>query len=199
VFVPAEPYDIGARPVVEVRFREDRPHEVCLRVFAAAGGKPMRSCILTATMGNYARLRRLHLKDRVEESRRVYDPFRPVFAGFAVHRQWGISQMLVRAGQAVVAATPDEPDPASAHYNAEVAPGWHYRGVRATQYWHARARPDLVVRVNGRQTYWGSRAAIPGGVAYENFELEAPFEPGQEFNFGITPEAPESLGFRAPR
>jgi len=99
----------------------------------------------------------------------------------------------------VVAATPDEPDPASAHYNAEVAPGWHYRGVRATQYWHARARPDLVVRVNGRQTYWGSRAAIPGGVAYENFELEAPFEPGQEFNFGITPEAPESLGFRAPR
>jgi hypothetical protein len=139
VFIPVEPFDNGTRPVVEVRLREDRPHEVCLRVFAAAGGKPMRSCILTATMGNYARLRRLYLKDRVEESRRVYDPFRPVFAGFAVHRQWGISEMLVRDGQAVVAAAPDEPDPANAHYNADVAPGWHYQGVRATQYWHAPA------------------------------------------------------------
>ncbi len=139
VFIPVEPFDNGTRPVVEVRLREDRPHEVCLRVFAAAGGKPMRSCILTATMGNYARLRRLYLKDRVEESRRVYDPFRTVFAGFAVHRQWGISEMLVRDGHAVVAAAPDEPDPANAHYNADVAPGWHYQGVRATQYRHAPA------------------------------------------------------------
>jgi hypothetical protein len=158
----------------------------------------MRSCILTATMGNYARLRRLYLKDRVEESRRVYGPFRPVFLGFAAHRQWGSSEMLVRNGQAVVAATPDEPDPASAHYARDVAPGWHYLGVRATQYWHAPARPDLVVRVNGRQTYWASGAAIPGGVAYENFELEAPFETGQEFCFGITPGTPATLGFPLP-
>ena len=195
--MPVEPFDNGARPVVEVRLREDRPHEVCLRVFAASGGKPMRSCILTATMGNYARLRRLYLKDRVEESRRVYDPFRPVFAGFAAHRQWGISEMLVRDGQAIVAATPDEPDPAHAHYSPDVARHWHYQGVLATQYWRAPARPDLVVRVNGRQTYWASRAAIPGGVAYENFELEAPFEPGQEFCFGIISGSPSSLGFSA--
>lgn len=194
-FIVVEPFDNGARPVVEVRLREDRPHEVCLRVFAAAGGKPMRSCILTATMGNYARLRRLYLKDRVEQSRRVYDPFRPVFAGFAAHRAWGISEMLVRDGEAIVAATPDEPDPANARYAADVTPGWHYRGFLATQYWHSPARPDLVVRVNGRRTYWASRAAIPGGVAYENFELEAPFEPGQEFCFGIIPGTPASLGF----
>jgi len=198
VFIPVEPFDNGARPVVEVRLRSDRPHEVCLRVFVAAGGKPMRSCILTATMGNYARLRRLYLKDRVEESRRVYVSFRPSFAGFAAHRQWGISEMLVRDGQAVVAATPDEPDPASAHYDADVAPFWHYRGVRATQYWRAPARPGLVVRVNGRRTYWASQAAIPGGVAYKNFELEAPFEPGQEFDFGIRPGTPVSLGFPLP-
>ena len=198
VFIPVEPFDNGARPVVEVRLREDRPHEVCLRVFAAAGGRPMRSCILTATMGNYARLRRLYLKDRVEESRGVYEPFRAVFAGFAAHRQWGISDMLLRNGRAFVAATPDEPHPANAHYAADVAPHWHYRGVRATQYWHATARHDLVVRVNGRRTYWASNAAIPGGVAYENFELEAPFEPGQEFCFGIIPDTPAALGFSAP-
>jgi hypothetical protein len=52
-----------------------------------------------------------------------------------------------------------------------------------------------VARVNARKTYWASQAAIPGGVAFENFELEAPFRPGQKLVFGITPERPEALGF----
>ena len=97
--LPSRHLTTAARPVVEVCLREGRPREVCLRVFASAGGKPMRSCILTATMGNYARLRRLFLKDGVEESRRLYNPLRPVFAGFAAHRQWGISEMLVARGR----------------------------------------------------------------------------------------------------
>jgi len=197
VFIHVEPFENGARPVVEIRLRDDRPHEVAFRVFAAPGGAPMRSCILTATMGNYARLRRLYLNDRIEEAERVYHPFRPVFAGFAVHRQWGIQELLVRDGQAIVAVTPDEADPVRARYSADVAGHWHYQGAVATQYWHALARPGLVARVNGRQTYWASRAPIPGGVAYENFELEAPFEPGQEFCFGVTPDSPVKLGFHA--
>ena len=101
------------------------------------------------------------------------------------------------AGQAIVAARPDEPDPAKARYSPDVARNWHYQGAVATQYWHARARPGLVVRVNGRQTYWASNSPIPGGVAFENFELEAPFEPGFEFCFGVTPDSPTSLGFHA--
>ena len=89
------------------------------------------------------------------------DPFRPVFAGFAVHRQWGIDDLLVRDGRAIVAATPDEPDPSHARYSPDVAAHWHYQGAVATQYWHARARPGLAVRVNGRQTYWASTVADP--------------------------------------
>jgi hypothetical protein len=34
-------------------------------------------------------------------------------------------------------------------------------------------------------------------VSLENFELEAPFEPGQEFIFGVTRDSPEQLGFHA--
>ena len=105
--------------------------------------------------------------------------------------------MLVREGRAWVAATPDEPDPERARYGPDVAPHWHYQGAVATQYWQTRACPGLVVRVNGRQTYWASKAPIPGGVAYENFELEAPFEPGQEFCFGVTPDSPSKLGFHS--
>ena len=66
-YVYLEPFANGARPVVEVQLREDRPHEVAFRVFSARGGVPMRACVLTATMGNFARLRKLWLKDRVEE------------------------------------------------------------------------------------------------------------------------------------
>ena len=89
------------------------------------------------------------------------------------------SDLLVRDGQAIVAATPDETDPARARYSPDVAAHWHYEGAVATQYWQARARHGLVVRVNGRQTYWASRTPIPGGVAYENFELEAPSSPAR--------------------
>jgi hypothetical protein len=195
VFVQVEPFDHGARPVIEIRLREDRPHEVAFRVFAAAGGKAMRSCILSATMGNYARLRRLYLRDRVLDSRTLYEPFRPVFAGFAAHKEWGLDSLLVRGGQAIVAATPDEPDPSHATYDVDVAQHWHYQGKLATQYWRSTGRADLVARVNARRTYWASKAQIPGGVAFENFELEAPFEPGQEFCFGVTPDPPGKLGF----
>jgi len=49
--------------------------------------------------------------------------------------------------------------------------------------------------VNGRTTYWGNSGKIPGGVSYENFELQAPFSVGQEFWFGVTPDEPGKLGF----
>ena len=157
----------------------------------------MRSCILSATMGNYARLRRLFLRDGVLESRALYEPFRPISAGFAAHREWDVTQLLIRDGMAIVAAGPDEVDPAHAGYDASVAEHWHYTGRPATQFWRSPVRPGLVARVNARRTYWASEAPIPGGVAFENFELQVPFEPGQEFHFGIIAGSPEQLGFSA--
>jgi hypothetical protein len=68
-------------------------------------------------------------------------------------------------------------------------------GQAATQFWRAPDQRDLVARVNARNTYWASHAAIPGGASFENFELEAPFRAGQEFVFGITPDLPTALGF----
>ena len=34
------------------------------------------------------------------------------------------------------------------------------------------------MRVYGRTTDWGDGGPIPGGMAYENFELEVPFAQG---------------------
>jgi hypothetical protein len=197
-YVNIEPFDNGARPVVEVLLHADRPHEVTFRIDSAPGGAPMHSCVLTATMGNYARLRKVWLKDHVADAHRLFSGARFDPAnGFTDHHQWGIDALLVVDGEALVAARPDETDPAHATYANDVHPDWHYHGQTATQYWRSPARPNLVARVNGRKTYWASHAAIPGGIAFENFEMEAPFRPGQRFVFGITPERPAALGFHA--
>ena len=45
-----------------------------------------------------------------------------------------------------------------------------------------------------RSTYWQSRRAIPGGVAYENFELRERFQEGHAFIFGITRQTPAQMG-----
>jgi hypothetical protein len=187
-FVVVEPLDNGARPVLQVILRRDRPHEVTLRVDAAPGTAPMDACVLSATMGNYARLRRLHLKDAVVEAAQLWPKFEtlePYGAGFTAPAQWGAAHLPAHDGVVQVAATPDEPDPGSARYEPATPAWWRYCGQRAAQYWRTPATKDLVVRVNGRRAYWGGRIAIPGGVAFENFEMQAPFVPGQWFSFGV--------------
>jgi hypothetical protein len=196
VFVFVERFRNGARPIVQVVLRRDRPHEVGLRVFAAKGGAPMRSCVLTATMGNYARLRHLWLRGEVVAADRLWPRGRVGKSGFTRHARWGLDRMLVIGEQAIVAATPNEADPASAVYAESVPRPWRYQDKVATQYWRCRATRGLAVQVNGRVAYWASRAPIPGGISYENFEMVAPFADGQTFVFGVSPKPPEVLRFR---
>jgi hypothetical protein len=196
LFVATEPFRNGARPVVQVLFRADRPHEVGFKVDAGPESAPMEACVLSATMGNYARLRRVWLKDDVADSRQVWPTYTPDRLNFAPWHEWSRERLLKVGKDRVVAATSDEADPASATYEAKVPPHWRYEGRPATQYWRTRDVEGLEARVNGRSTYWGEQGAIPGGVSYENFELQAPFSPGQEFWFGVTTESPRALGFR---
>jgi len=190
LFICVEPFDNGARAIVRVTLRKDRPYEVAFAAFSAAGGAKMDACCLTVTMGNYARLRKLWLKDEAIDAGGLWPGFQPRgprTLGFAPRRQWRVERMAVLDGNAVVAATSDEADPAAAAYDASVPRAWRYQGRPAVQYWIAPRTDGLVVRVNGRSTYWNSRAPIPGGVSFENFELDAPFRPGQEFRFGVAP------------
>jgi len=165
-FVCVEPFAGGARPIVQVTLRQDRPYEVAFRTFTATGGAKMDACDLTATMGNYARLRRLWLKGGAVEAEKLWPGFvprGPRLGGFARRRRWGAARMVAIGGEAIVSATPGEADPAGAAYDPNVPGPWRYRGRPAVQYWITRQRSGLVVGVNGRTTYWNSRAAIPGG------------------------------------
>jgi hypothetical protein len=194
-----ERFENGAHAVIKVTLRQDRPYEVALAAYPAKESAPMKTCILTATMGNYGRLRDLWLKDEIIRSTKLYADSPIVHHGFYPHRHWGPDRILKSNGDFFVAVTSDEPDPASTN-GPNVPRPWRYVGKPATHYWKtSAAAPPPLVRVNARRTYWpdqtGSANPIPGGVSYENFELDAPFQPGREFRFGVTVEKPEAMGF----
>jgi hypothetical protein len=194
-FLATEPFRNGARPLIQVVLRADRPREVGFRIGSAPGGARIDACVLTATMGNYGRLRRLWLRGEVVDARKLWPAFEPDRLGFAPWRAWGRDRLFRRGEELLAAATSDEADLTHAEYDPAVPAHWRYEGAPATQGWRAADASGAVVRVNGRRTYWGNGGAIPGGVSYENFELEAPFREGQEFWFGVTPESPPDLGF----
>ena len=198
VFLNIEKLDNGAQPIIQVTFRSDRPNEVGFKVFAAKDSARMESCVLTATMGNYARTRLLWLRDEVVDSRKLW----PDYAGndFVGTDDFPLNRVRrEKDGSLIAAITPNEKDPAS----AEMPPGgWPFVGKVATQYWKkypGAAKLDLRVRVNGRATYWGSHAPIPGGVAFENFEMIQRFTPGEESWFGVTLETPQQMGWKTTR
>lgn len=191
VHVLCETFDNGARVAVRLRFRADRPHELGLAGISLPGSTPLDHCVLTATMGNYARLRRLHLARRIVTPAELWPDFTGVH--FAEHAEFGLDELQRDgSGAAVVAATTDEADPASAVYGADVAEHWKYSGLRAVQNWIADdPAPQLKALVNARRAYWASTAAIPGGAAFENVELKEPFRQGREFRFVVEAEPVE--------
>ena len=148
-------------------------------------------------MGNFARLRRLWLRDEVVASTALYPDYHGV--NFAPPTAFAVGRLhRMAAGDVLVAATTDEEDPATV-FPFPGSEGWHYGGAKVTQYWRkpaAEVGPGLEVVVNARYTYWRSRQPIPGGVAFENFELREPFREGQRFVFGISRQTPPELGFK---
>lgn len=187
VNVAIEPFDNGAHVYLRLTFRADRPHEVAIATFARDDSLPLDRCVITATMGNYARLRTLHLADRTASAKALWPDYRG--EGFSPHAKFDLDQ-LVRTKDCgvMVSATPDEQRPEDADYAAGTRPHWRYSGKRAAQFWRSEApHPSLQAWVNGRGVYWASRSPIPGGISFENFEMVAPFQQGQEFWFGVEP------------
>lgn len=186
VYVHSERFDNGAEVVVRVRFRADRPREVSLTAFRRHGSVDLARCVLTATMGNYARLRRLHLPGRVVTPGELWPGFRRT--DFTDHARFGLAELHRDGAAALAWATPDETDPGAARYAADTAEHWKYRGLRGVQGWRVEQPSEaLVVQVNARWAYWASTSPMPGGPAYENFEMVDAYRDGEEFVYWCEP------------
>jgi len=116
VWIAIEPYDNGAHVYLRLDFRADRPHEFAIATFEAEDSKPLDRCIVSATMGNYARLRELHLADgKIATAQQLWPNYKA--DGFAPHEKFPLAQLQrTPAGGAIVTATPDEAHPADASY-----------------------------------------------------------------------------------
>ena len=207
LYLHMEQFMNGAHPYLRVSIRSDRPEEVCFEIFNEKDSAPMERCALTATMGNYSRLRLLYLKDRIVDARKLFRGFDGI--DFIEKEGYPAEEMLKdRQGDLIVLAAGDESFPSLSSWPQEMRYyqrwSWRYRPFfKLTQYWRkesAQYDPSLHVRVNGRAKYWsgGSRnqqdyIAIPGGPAFENFELREKYYAGQKFYFGITRRSPEEI------
>jgi hypothetical protein len=181
----------GAHVYLVASIDSDHPDELRLSVYQSSDSPTLEELTVTATMGNYERLRQLWLKDRVVNSLELYSSYQE--DAFVEYENYPLDEMLQNAdGDAIVLATTNEVSPSSVTSSA--AAHWHYAfSRRLTQYWRVPAhdlQPDLRVRVNGRRVYWASHDPVSGGVAFENFEVRERYEPGQTFIFGITPKEP---------
>ncbi|MEX2335994.1 MAG: hypothetical protein WD555_01835 [Fulvivirga sp.] len=193
VFVFSEPFENGTKVYIRLRFYEDKPYEVEIATFATDDSKPLKNFIITATMGNYARLRTLHLADTTVSSLDLWPEYRD--SNFAPHAHFPVDDFITdEGGNAYFIAAPDEEHPQTAQYADDTNDHWKYYGDLATQYWYVEnPKSDLEGLVNGRFAYWGSKSPIPGGISFENFELKAPFSNGAEFVFGVDPAMPEEF------
>ena len=191
--VRVEKFSNGAHVRLALSQRSDAPDELRLRVHAEPDSAPMERCILTATMGNKARTRLLWLEEGPVSSLKLYGEYRG--RDFTAHQFFKLPQLPRAAnGDVLVAITTDEANPAAG--TAALPRFWQYRGGKVTQYWRKPANdlsPELQCVVNARFTYWMSALPLPGGIAFENFELQEDFRDGQTFIFGVTKRTPAAL------
>ncbi|MGF2949702.1 hypothetical protein [Microbacterium alcoholitolerans] len=186
VWIGVERFDNGADVRVRVRFRADRPREVEVAGFENDGSAPLRNLILTATMGNWARLRLLELAHDTHHPKDLWPEL--TGTGFSEHARFGLSALRREGAAAEVSAIGDEEDPWSVSYALDTADHWRILGRRARQTWRVDdPHPDLEVLVNARWSYWASASEIPGGPAFENFEVVEPFRQGAAFRFAVDP------------
>lgn len=183
--IRGERFANGAHPWFVVELNAKRPDEVRFDVFSEPGSAPMKMCILTATMGNYQRLRVLQLKDRKVTTAEALpdDPG----DGFTRHAVFALKELKRDKSGAIVLAKSDEKDSRTASTTMPKGFFWAYTGLNFTQYWRQPEPVDRDLRavVNARKVYWGGTYPIPGGKAFENFELNAAFYEGQVFVFGV--------------
>ena len=147
--------------------------------FPEQGGSVMQRCDLSATMGNQSRCRALWLDASAVYAPDLYADYRG--DGFVEHAPYRLSALhKTAAGDVVVAISPDEFDPREVWPFANGA--WHHDGSWMAQFWlkpQGAYDDSSSVASTGAGCTGVGTVPIPGGLAYENFELQETFRPGR--------------------
>jgi len=207
LYVFTEKFLDGAQPYFKLSIRSDKPGELGIQVFNREKSAVMERCAFTATMGNYSRLRLLYLKDTVVDARKLFAGYNDI--EFDEKEPYSNERMLKNTkGDLMVVAESNETFDQLASWPQEprYLSGWHWRYrpfYKLTQYWRVDSGAydkSLKVRVNGRAKYWsggsddkGKYMDIPGGPAFENFELREIYQPGEKFYFGLSLKSAKAL------
>lgn len=207
LYIFMEQFLNGAHPYFKISIRSDNPEELCFEIFNEENSAPMQRCALTATMGNYSRLRFLYLKNKIVQAKELFDGFNGI--DFIEKEAFPEKELLRdKNDDYIVLAETDESFTSLSSWPQQEAYyarwSWRYRPFfKLTQYWKKeklQADTSLSVRVNGRAKYWSGGSAnknvyidIPGGVAFENFEMREKYYSGQKFYFGLSRKSPAEI------
>lgn len=209
-YVFMEKFLNGAHPYLRVSIRSDKPDEIGIEIFNHEDSKDMDRCVLTATMGNYSRLRNLYLKNDTINSEVLYKGFDDI--NFIEKKEYPIEDIAkTDDGDFIAIMSPDESFSELASWPQEEKyyekQNWRYRPFfKVNQYWRkdkSNYDPSLSIRVNGRAYYWSGGSdkkedyiKIPGGPSFENFEMREDYYPGQKFYFGISTDSVSQIKSR---
>ncbi|MBK5191746.1 MAG: hypothetical protein JJE07_00800 [Flavobacteriaceae bacterium] len=206
-YIFLEKFLSGAHPYIKVNIRSDRPEEIGFVIYNREGSADMERCVLTATMGNYSRMRLLHLNEEIIDARKLYQDYEDVH--FIEKEEYPRKEIYRNAQGDYLAAIETNESfselaswPQTPEYFARQ--NWRYSPFfKIVQYWRKegnQAKESLRVRVNGRSTYWAGASndksryvKIPGGPAFENFEMREEYYAGQTFYFGISRKPIEKI------
>jgi len=207
VYVFMEQFLNGAHPYLKISIRSDKPEELCFEIFNQQNSATMQRCALTATMGNYSRLRLLYLKNKIVHAGELYSGFDGI--DFIEKEAYPANELLRDKNDDYIALAETNESfsslsswPQQAEYYKRWS--WRYRPFfKLTQYWRKeknQADTSLHVRVNGRAKYWSGGSSnkndyinIPGGVAFENFEMREKYFSGEKFYFGLSRKTPAEI------
>lgn len=206
-YIFIEKFINGAHPYLKISIRGDDPNELCFQIFNEDNSAVMERCALTATMGNYSRLRLLYLKNQIINSKNLFKGYNDI--DFIEKQPYTYKEMLqTKKGDYIVFAESDEDLSQLSAWLRQPAylknSGWRYRPFyKLTQYWRKAvndADSTLLLRVNGRKKYWAKESTdakdyinIPGGAAFENFELRDKYHSGEKFYFGLSIKSAKEL------
>lgn len=195
IFVHTESFPNGSKPIIEVVFDRSRRSEVDLIRHLSPSSAPLAECVLSATMGNYAQLRRIQLVDSTAIASALWGEETKDALHFYPWRTFQANQLPKdAAGRTLAILHSDVTDYREVRYGETIPATWRYRGLPVVQYWRAERDSHPILAVNARDTYWQIEQPIPGGRSIENFELRQPFRPGQRITFGIAANIASAIG-----